>query len=480
MSRLNRRLFLLAALAAASAFAKDKKLAQGRKKADELPVPFLVRRPGDTLLRQFGEMAATYLAATGDDPIALEIDYIGNESGTDKLPNDIGQFVRNELEKIGQFQSYRTLPEAIASPRSAGIVLPQLLRERPRPQQAAFRLVGSLQRATEVTTKGGSGRGDALVGGGKTQTNASLTGDRTHTITALTIALTLEYPNGMSVPGATAQYRIDVTQSEKNNSISVYIGGSGVGFGSKLKITEDSADALSDTVAIALIHVLGNALHIPYDRLSPVFQPDNALESRVRDGSARITQAQLEGYLKRLMIVDGFGLDRRRPELTDTDRALVLFEMRHRNIDARDRAATLDLVMQLWRGLNYQTAAPRVAALLAEDEHAKRERLERLARDQAALAVNPEEFGWSPAARIVVLDLSRIRDVGMQGKIEAVVRKCGGCGEVSHHPSKPLLGIRLSSRPAELQYALDTSSLRLESVWLPSPSPRLLVLSNAK
>jgi len=100
----------------------------------------------------------------------IEIDFLENISGNDKVPNDIGQYARDALAKTGAFRAFRTLPAATASKGASGVVLPQLLRDRGTPPRPTFRLVGAIEGAEQVLVKGGDRRVDAQFGGGHTWT----------------------------------------------------------------------------------------------------------------------------------------------------------------------------------------------------------------------------------------------------------------------------------------------------------------------
>jgi hypothetical protein len=165
---------------------------------------------------------------------------------------------------------------------------------------------------------------------------------------------------------------------------------------------------------------------------------------------------------KRFLLVDGFHLDRSRSDLSDVDRAVLLTEMRHRSFIPYNHANLADFTMQMWRSMDYRSAAKRVAALLAESDRHGREQAEQQAREQAALIISPVEFGWPASARIIVLDLSRITESSAQSQIASTIRIYG---DVQPHPTKPLLGILTPVRHSEIQYALSRGSIRLEFVW---------------
>ena len=369
--------FAAAFMVSAPGWAGDKALEKALRKTAPLPPPMEVRRPVDAILKRFGEQVMGYRFPLGYGPITVEIDYLGNISGNDKYPNDMGQYARDAFSKTGAFLTFRTLPEAAASKGSSGVVLPQLIRQRGTPPTPTFRLVGVIEGAEQVVVKEGNGRADIEFGGGHTATNGGATHDRSRTLTALTIALTLEAPNSLDVEGASARYRIYVEQTENNNGVELYMGGNGFGLGSRLKITQDSSDAIYDTIAMNLVHIMGNALMIPYFRCDDNLRPDAALEDRVREDFGRLTNAQLEGKIQRFMLVDGFSIGRQSP-LQPADRALLNVEMQHRRLPA-DRRGMVELAMQFWRGLEYREAAKRMAGIYVENDLAARIRAEQAA-----------------------------------------------------------------------------------------------------
>jgi hypothetical protein len=452
-------------------------------RSETLPLPVLPQRPVDPILADFAAMLGAYVtAATGESSIPIEIDYIGNESGIDKeLPTDLGQFARNAIEKIGKpLQTYRAWPAISGMPRPVGNSLALLPSDHPRPPQPSYRLVGSLLRASERLATGRDARADGLFGGGHSQTDAQLTGEHRRTITALTVALTLESPNGVAVSGATAEYRISVERSELNRSFSVYVAGSGIGSGTKVTATQDSGDALYDAIAVSVMHLLGNALLVPYYRCSPMFAADDALDARVHDALSRLTMAEMEQNLKRYLFLDGFFMDMRAPGLTEADRAVVVLEMRRRSLEFGDRKQMVDFAMDLWRKLDFKKASQRVADRMTLSAQAQREKAASVVAEQGELAaISPADFGWPSFVHFVVVDLSRVKEVSIQNQILAAVRSCDGCYDVRAHPKKMVLGVRISSQPFEIQRALRATSLRLNYEWSNSTSPRLLVVPAA-
>src|SRR5437588_4560686 len=153
---------------------------------------------------------------TQEGNVVIEVDFIPNESGIDKeMPSDLGFYVRNAVEKIGTpFLTFRTLPNSTLLKTPAGITLPQVQRDQTKAPQAAYKIVGSLQRASERVQYGNDARADGLFGGGRSQTDAQVTGEHQRTGTTLTLALNVEKPDGLAVPGGTAVYRIAVERTE--------------------------------------------------------------------------------------------------------------------------------------------------------------------------------------------------------------------------------------------------------------------------
>jgi hypothetical protein len=468
-------MLVVAVICTTPAWAGDKGLEKALRQTSPLPRPIEVRRPLDDALARFRQIVLAYGIPMGYGSIIIEIDYLGNISMNDKYPNDIGQYARDALAKIGVFRTFRTLPEAAASKGSSGFVLPQLLRDRGTPPQPDFRLVGSIVGAEQVVVKGRNGRLDGQGGGGRTATNGGANFDRGSTLTAITIALTLETRDSLDVEGASARYRIFVEQTENNHGVELYVGGNGFGLGSRLRITQDSSDAIYDSVAMNLIQILGAALKVPYDRCDTQFQRDAALEQRVRQQFGSLTNLELEDELRRFMLVEGFKIGRQPGPLQPADQALLILEMQHRGLRV-DRSGMLEMAMQFWRGLNFADGANRVAEIRVENSLRARQNREQEAIQEVALRVDAREFGFTPGSRIIVVDLSRISRPDLLLQISGTLQRCSICGEVRWHPQRPLIGLSTAMRESEVQYLIRSTRLPLEFVWSHVGSPRLLVV----
>jgi hypothetical protein len=197
----------------------------------------------------------------------------------------------------------------------------------------------------------------------------------------------------VSIPGASATYRIDVVQLQRERTFSVYVAGSGVSLDSTVTITQHLDDAIYDATAASIIHLLGNALMVPYYRCSSVFQLDEELDKRVHDNLRRLTRQDLEHNIKVWMLVDGYPVaasDLR--GLTDHDRAIMEVEMYHQSLDFNDPNVLVDFGFALWKDLDYLNGAKRVEADLAAlariklEEQAKREEEEASRRAAAEAA----------------------------------------------------------------------------------------------
>ena len=59
---------------------------------------------------------------------------------------------------------------------------------------------------------------------------------------------------------------------------------------------QNTCDAFYDVIAAGVMHILGNALLIPYYRCDGIFPVDTGLENRLRDALARLTRAEPEEW----------------------------------------------------------------------------------------------------------------------------------------------------------------------------------------
>jgi hypothetical protein len=154
---------------------------------------------------------------------------------------------------------------------------------------------------------------------------------------------------------------------------------------------------------------------------------------------------------------------------------MLMLEMQHRGLRV-DRAGMLEMAMQFWRGINYLDGANRVAEIHVENNLRARQYREQEAIQQAALRVDPREFGFTPGAHIIVVDLSRIGRPDLLQLISTTLQRCSICGEVRWHPQKPLIGLKTAMKESEVQYLINSTRLPLEFVWAHVESPWLLVV----
>jgi hypothetical protein len=340
--------------------------------------------------------------------------------------------------------------------------------------------VGTLAGASEA----GSKAGNVNVQISPHKTDVGISKDYRETITDITVECTLEGPDHLAIPGATATYRIRVRRNEQGNSFSVYFAGSGLGKDSKLSETQDVRDALYDVAAASAIHLLGRALLVPYYRSGSLFKTDDTLNNQVRNLLNQLAREQLEQNVKRLLFIDGdYGMSYSGAgSLTDADRAVVILKMRDRSLDFSNRADLAQFAYELWASLNFIDGAKRLQDLRAA-----------LAREDAEKAIvaartpppepgkNPAEFNWPSDTPMVVLDLSFV-PMAMRERVFAALRHCTGCEEMKHlDPNRTITGIRIRispkiqpSPPEQIQHALRLSSLPLELIWT-KPEQRLVL-----
>jgi hypothetical protein len=488
---IGRRKFLsmvaMVVAASSTGCVSDKVLKKSIEQSPELQVPTRVTRPIDVDLEKFGTMIRAY--RTEDADLVVAVDFMPNDSGIDKeLPADIGSYARSALEHIDRpVVTYRTLPAAIGlkGPAANSIFL---TTAPPKPPAPAFKLVGVLERASEQLTAAKNGRGDTRFGGGSTAADGSATRDDTRTITSVTVSFTLETPDLLAVRGTTVAYRIFVEHRERNRSISFYIGGNGIGEGSRLTATQDMGDALYDATAASVMSALGNALLIPYYRCNGMFKPDQALNRRVREAMNRMTPAELEENIKKYLFVDGHDeMDMTSASLSKADRGVVAQEMKRRSLDSNDHDALVEMAFHLWRDLDYVKGAARVDDRLAKTYVLRKEQIEAAKisppapapTPQRSWSNNPRDWGWPDSAFVTVLDLSRIKEVTTRERILAVVGKCDGFQEIKVNADRTIAGIRMSSpKRSELQRVLRQGAFPVDYVWAEGSQPRLIL--NAK
>lgn len=395
---------LVASAIQAPAASKEK---ADREKEALLSAPQHTARRTTIDLAQFGLLARAY--TPGTNRIVLSVNYIRNLSGIlEELPSDLSDYIVHAIAKISpQFGAYREYED----PLQPGVYVQP---RAPSPErQKAFRVFGMLEAAADVEKQESRRSVDGMGGRGHGEFSLGAKRNRSRKVKALTITLTLGDADGVSIPGGTASYRILVEKHERENSFSFYVAGNGFGLDSAGMITRSLDDAIQDATAASIIHLLGNALLIPYYRCSPLFAVDTDLDNRLRDALARLTRSELENNIKRFMLVDGYSLSPTNG-VSDHDRAVMEVEMRHRSlIPVNDQQSLIDFAFSLWKNLDYQNGAKRVADSLTELERVTRQRQEEEAAQRAAaeaaekaakreLALREQEEAKRKAAQIAM------------------------------------------------------------------------------
>ena len=280
-------------------------------------------------------------------------------------------------------------------------------------------------------------------------------------------------------------YQVPVEHRERNRSISLYGGVSGIGGGTRLTDTQNMGDALYDATAASVMFALGHALLIPYYRCSELFEPDQALNQRVREAMNRMTRAELEQNIKKNLFVDGHDeMDMTTPGLNKGDRDVVQQEMKHRSLDFADHNALVEMAFQLWQGLDYVKGAARVDDRLAKTYLERKEQLETAKASPPPpppqpWGNNPRDWGWDESVSMTVLDLSHVKEIAVRDKILAAAVKCNGFKEIRTNPDRTVAAIRmLSPNLPEIQRVLRQSAFPVDFIWAEGSQPRLILSPN--
>jgi hypothetical protein len=484
-TKIPRRAFLLSALPLSTLWAGRKVVIDERK---ELPWPVAtyVESPVDDIISEDAALLKAYVVpVTLDQPVVMEIDYIADQSGAGKeVPADIGQSVRSVFERIGEpFLTFRTWT-SIASSAHGSVLLAPRGPDHPKPPEPSYRVVGVVAGYKETLVRNKNNKFALTFGGGHTSTDIQAQLDKIRAITTLSISLTLERPDTVAVPGTTVDYEIDIAKDERSRDIGLYVGGSGMGLGSKLTVTQSTADMIREAVAMAVIHMMGVAFQVPYYRCSKSFMPNPKLDKTVRTTFAGLADEQIEDCIRRFLFLSGKKVNPSGP-MTAADRIVIRQGMSSRGF-AEDYEGRIRMAMDLWSGLDYHKAGDIVDDLLVARQRqinqAATERTKETRPQSPAAPDSPSggadpvaaDFGWPPYARFVVLDLSGIADTALRNAVIEVAKTAEGCFEVRAHKNPALIGLRLSSSAVEIEKALKRSRLRIRYGW--STPNRLAVL----
>ena len=449
-------LLMLATLAGAGACSTGASLGHARPTA---PTPSPSDRSFDPVAADFKKLLRTYItAAGGRQDVLIEIEPVENAALKD-LPADLGQLLRNAVEQISG--PLRTVRAWVELPNR-----PEFVRSRGEGRTADYRLTGKLIEAVESVVLGGDLEAAGMVrrppadGGVKKGTRVA--------VKTIRIALTLEDPAGEAVPGATVTYQVDIQKVERSRSFSVYIAGNGFSWGKDRVDSQDPAAAVQDALNMAVTHLLGNGLLVPYWRVSATIGRDERLIERFQSSLQRMTQPELEHLVKRYLDFSAWPMDLTVPTFTVADKAVVIAAMRQRAIDPAAPNALIALASNLWSTLDFRSAAAQVERRLDDAVRKARTAAAQASAPAAQPAewhLSPREFDWHSSTSMVVVDMARVTDPSLRRRIAQVVQRAGGA-EVRIHPVNPLLGVRNVRNPAHIQAALRQNGLPLEYRWL--------------
>lgn len=348
-------------------------LGEIRAEADRIAAPARTQRPIDGRLEAFGEMIRAYSAT--DDQIAIGIDFIPNDSGViGELPSDLGFYVESAIAGIGPTVSSHRLLPASTYVNSFGAATIQAPAAQNR--NRAFVVRGCLMRATELGRIRRRTSVEGFATRGSEQGDAEITWDDEDRVTRLRVMLSLEGPDGSTLPGCTAMYDIQYMQSQDSVAWGIFVSGSGLGATRATFVSQDIGHALYDVTAACLIDVIGNALTLPYDQLGAPFEKDTSLRTRLRSQLNRLATVEAQQNAKRLMFTSGFDVDMSTPQMTFEDMKLAQNEMLVRGLNPTRDQDWVDFNMHLWDSVDYRVASERVRSLLIQNTRLLRTRLQ--------------------------------------------------------------------------------------------------------
>jgi len=425
-----------------------------RKSLDELaqdsstqPPPVRVERPITQSLASFGKLIRVYTGFT--DPMIVEVDFIANDSGlSEELPSDLGYYAVKAVSSIGEpFHTTRAYTTIAIHGTGAAYGLGEKSQVEP-----VIKLKGLLLRASSrVETEGGVsaklgvaiGHGGGTIraardSGGNNKLGVGGTVSGANKLTGLRVGFFLTTPEGITIPGPTAEYEVLSRTEEGEYDVSISFGDSELGGGKTVKVSHDAGNAISDATAACVMQLLGHWLMVPYYRCDPSMKDDENLKERLYSTLSKQPQPRIELMLKGFMQNLGMEMDDG-ATVTDHDRRLLATAMSSALQLEMTRENLVKYYIHLWETADFEAAAVHVdqnqAALArAETEWLQRqvaaaqmeavqeaaqaeaeavaaaEETELVAQAAAGVLASPEDFGWPAGTTFVVVDSATIPD----------------------------------------------------------------------
>lgn len=449
--------------------------------------PTLNARPIRNALALFGKLLQV-IYSQGGAQIVIEIDPILNKTGVDKeLPAEASQWVREAIAQIGYpLRSYEAIPTSLlVRPVFPGVGT----SDRSTHPTPTYRVTGALERFFEREVKGKELELYVRAGGGGTSTDGNAKRTKRATVTRVTLSLTLEQPDGLDL--ATASYFVDILKTESDRSWGFFVGGTGVGGSRNILSAEDPGDAIFDAAAAALVTIISRAPQTlaPYYRCDTIFPEDETVNDLEHQLLNRMITGELLSKIKPFAYLSGAtGMDMKTPEVTPSDRELIVKLMRNHHLDPANRDSYAQYLYELWHDVPIAEAADRLqkridevivlqkemqAAELRRQSAEKAAAAEAKAREETLAHMDPPKFGWPNNAYILLIDLEKVNP-SLRAKIFTAIRSCVAVREARLDGTGTVLAVRLrvvagekqaSKAQAALEGAIHHAGLNADLQW---------------
>lgn len=313
----------------------------------------------DQSLRDLGQLLRAYYV-----PVTpIQSKNIGNQTGEQNVPGDLYTMVASAVNKIG--------PQVIFVPYDAQYVISESSTGGTISRLYPVAVISGgitgfdkdmFEKEREMEAAGGWA---GAQGGGHIKASGQYS--------RVTVDLNmLDYKTQAYFPGVIASNAIVLERSSLGWGVYGYYMGNGAAFDYELKKKQGVHAALRTLVEFSLIELLGKHFQVPYWRVIPGANKDDAMIAGMREAFMDLSGEQQGRTIKKFLFLHGVnGLDREDHVFKGTEEGALKEAMRRYKVNSM-----ADLYIALWSDVPVQTAAMRVGVDRRRQAETARKRAE--------------------------------------------------------------------------------------------------------
>jgi len=267
------------------------------------PTPYINATAYSDALGHLGTMLEAYNHPS--DIYVIQGRHVINKTACKNLPLDITDMMKTAVNKVGGNVRYTKFdPDYMIGEVQTGN--PNLQRKLP-----VVVLEGAITECDENLDSQGFGvDADVMFGGGSTETDVGVGGDKEVAYSRIALDLHLmDYATQTLIPRKQTAMAVDVWSLDKSYNFGFQVNGSGLGLDGRRKVTQGKHDAVRILVELSTLQLLGRLFEVPYWRCIPGAEPDPVVIKMVRKNFESVATETQISTIQVLLKRHGYQLD---------------------------------------------------------------------------------------------------------------------------------------------------------------------------